>query len=133
VDEARMAIDNARRMYPAESFGLGMEAILAGIDGDQRRAEILADEASRSNHSMTHTHHTWHSCAAAYALSGNPEKALHELERCGGMGLPNYRLFEVDPYLRPLHGDARFGELMTRLRREHDSVRDEFGLDEKQG
>jgi serine/threonine protein kinase/Flp pilus assembly protein TadD len=129
LDEARAAIDKARRMFPAESFGLGLEAIMAGIEGDSRRAEILADEAARSVHSMTHTHHTWHSCAAAYALSGKPGKAIHELERCAAMGLPSYRLFEVDPYLRPLRKDPRFSELMTNLRREHDSIRDEFGLE----
>jgi len=129
LDEARSAIDKARRMFPAESFGLGLEAIMAGIEGDPRRAEILADEAARSVHSMTHTHHTWHSCAAAYALSGRPEKAIHELERCAAMGLPNYRLFEVDPYLRPLQNNPAFRELMTNLRREHESIRDEFGLD----
>jgi hypothetical protein len=71
---------------------------------------------------------TWHSRAAAYALSGKPEKAIHELERCAGMGLPNYRMFEADPCLRCLHSDPRFIELMTKLRREHDSIRDEFGL-----
>jgi serine/threonine protein kinase/Flp pilus assembly protein TadD len=129
IAEARVAVEKARRMYPTESFGVGMDAILAGIDGDRCRAEVLADEAAKSTHSMTHTHHTWHSCAAAYALSGNADKALHELERCAAMGLPNYRMFEADPYLRPLRGDARFGELMTRLRREHDSLGEEFGLE----
>ena len=129
MDQARRAIENGRRMYPMESFGLGMEAILAGIDGDARRAEILADEATRSTHSMTHTHHTWHSCAAAYALSGRPEKAIHELGRCAAMGLPNYRMFQVDPYLRSLHDNPDFLGLMSTLRREHDSLRDEFGLE----
>ncbi len=129
VDEARVAVDKARQMFPAESFGLGMQAILAGIDGDHALAERLADEAARSTQSLTHTHHTWHSCAAAYALSGKADKAMHELERCAGMGLPNYRLFEGDPYLQSLRTDLRFGELMTRLRREHDAIRDEFGLE----
>ena len=91
--------------------------------------KALADEAARSTHSMTHTHHTWHSCAAAYALCGRQEKAIHELERCAGMGLPSYRLFEADPYLRGLRSHPHFNELMTRLRREHDSIRDEFGLE----
>jgi TolB-like protein/tetratricopeptide (TPR) repeat protein len=110
LDEARLAIEKSRRMFPAESFGLGLEA-------------------ARSIHSMTHTHHTWHSCAAAYALSGKPEKAIHELERCAAMGLPNYYLFEIDPYLKPLRQYPAFSALMTSLRREHDSIRDEFGLE----
>ncbi len=129
VDEARLALEKTRRMFPAEAFGLGLESVIAGIDGNTTRAEILADEAARSTHSMTHTHHTWHYCAAAYALSGKPEKAIHELGRCAAMGLPNYRLFEADPYLRNLREHTQFRELMTRLRREHDSIRDEFGLE----
>jgi TolB-like protein/tetratricopeptide (TPR) repeat protein len=129
LEEARLAIDKSRHMFPGESFFLGMEAIMAGIEGDHRRAEILADEAARSTYSMTHTHHTWHYCAAAYALSCKPEKAIHELERCAAMGLPNYRLFEADPYLRPLRKEPAFNELLTNVRREHDSIRDEFGLE----
>ena len=129
LEEARRAIDKARLRFPAESFSLGLEAILAGVEGDLQRAETLADEAAQSVHSLTHTHHTWHSCAAAYTLAGKPEKAIRELERCAGMGLPNYRFFQHDPYLRGLRGQAGFGELMTRLRREHDAIRDEFGLE----
>jgi serine/threonine protein kinase/Flp pilus assembly protein TadD len=130
LEEARLAVEKSRQMFPAEPFGLGMTAIIAGIEGDHKRAEALADEAAQSSHSLTHTHHTWHLCAAAYALSGKPDKAMYELERCAAMGLPSYRLFEVDPYLRPLHKDPRFGQLMTSLRREHDSIRGEFGLDD---
>jgi len=128
MDEARAAIERARRMFPAESSGIGLESIYAAIEGDAARAETLADQAAQSTHSLTHTHHTWHSCAAAYALIGKPEKAIHELERCAGMGLPSYKLFGADPYLRGLHKNTQFSELMTRLRREHDSVREEFGL-----
>ena len=130
TEEGRQAVAKARHMFPAESFTLGMEAILTAIDGDHKRAETLADEAALSTSSMTHTHHTWHSCAAAYAMCGKPDKAMHELERCAAMGLPNYRLFEKDPYLLRLHTDTRFTGLMTRLRREHDSIRDEFGLED---
>ncbi len=128
IDEARMAVERARQLFPADSFGLGMESILAGIDGHRERAEALADEAANSARSMTHGHHTWHSCAAAYALSGKPEKAIHQLERCAGLGLPSYRLFQADPYLRSLRTEPRFNELMSGLRREHDSIREEFGL-----
>jgi serine/threonine protein kinase/tetratricopeptide (TPR) repeat protein len=128
--EAREALARARQMFPDESFAVGLDAILAGLDGNSARAESLADEASASRRSMTHTHHTWHSCAAAYALSGKPDKALAELERCAAMGLPNYRMFQMDPHLRSLHDNPGFQNLMTRLRREHDSIRDEFGLEQ---
>ena len=128
IEEARVAVHKARQMFPNESFGLGLEALLAGIDGDVRRAQTLAAEAARSTTSMTHSHHTWHSCAGAYAVSGQPDLAVDELERCAAMGLSNPRLFQLDPYLRPLRDFPRFQHLMTRLRREQDSMQEEFGL-----
>ncbi len=129
IEDARAAIDKAGKLFPAESFVVGMNSVLAAIDGDHARAELLADEAGKSTRSMTHTHHTWHSCAATYALGGKTDKAMYELERCAAMGLANYRLFERDPYLRSLHGEPRFDQLMTTLRRDHDAMNDEFGLE----
>ena len=127
--EARQALEKARQIVPNESFVTGLEAILSALDGNFARAETLADEAAQSVRSLTHTHHTWHYCAGAYALSGKPEKALAELQRCADLGLPNYRLFEIDPYLRSLRTNPAFRDLMTSLRREHDSIREEFGLE----
>ncbi len=127
--EARKALDHARQILPNETFVDGMEAIFLALDGNFARAEALADQAGHSGKSLTHTHHTWHYCAGAYALCGKPEKALAELQRCGDMGLPSYRLFQVDPNLRSLRTNPAFQELMTALRREHDSIRDEFGLE----
>ncbi len=127
--EARQALEKARQIVPNESFVTGLEAIFSALDGNFARAEALADEAAQSVRSLTHTHHTWHYCAGAYALSGKPEKALAELQRCAQLGLPNYRLFEMDPYLRSLRTNPAFLELMTALRREHDSIREEFGLE----
>jgi eukaryotic-like serine/threonine-protein kinase len=127
--EARQGLEKARLIVPNESFVTGLEAVLSALDGNFARAEALADEAGQSGRSLTHTHHTWHYCAGAYALSGRPEKALAELRRCADLGLPSYRLFEMDPYLRSLRTNSEFRELMTSLRREHDSIREEFGLE----
>ena len=100
--------------------------MLAALDRRVARAESWGRTAGAS--AADPQHHTWHFCAAAYALIGARDKALVELRRCAELGLPNYRLFQVDPNLRPLHSDPRFNELMSDLRREHDSIRDEFGL-----
>ena len=126
--EARDAMEQSRLKFPTESFVTGVEAQLAALDGDFARAESLADEAGGTLHSLTHTHHTWHFCAGAYALIGKTDKALGELRRCAELGLPNYRLFQIDPGLRALHENHGFKELMSTLRREHDSIQQEFGL-----
>ena len=125
---ARQELDKAREMLTGESFVMGLEAIFAGLEGNAARAEALADEAVRGT-SLTHIHHTWHYCAGAYALCGKPEKAMAELRRCADLGLPNHRLFEIDPSLRPLHQHPEFQELMSSLRREHASIAAEFGLE----
>jgi len=133
IAEARQALDKTRQILPNETFVDGLEAIFSALNGDFARAEALADAAAHSGKSLTHTHHTWHYCAGAYALSGKPEKALAELQRCGELGLTSYRLFEIDPSLRSLRTNPAFRELMTALRREHDSIRDEFGLEAEAG
>jgi eukaryotic-like serine/threonine-protein kinase len=106
-----------------------MESIFSALDGNFVRAEALADAAEQSGRSLAHTRHTRHYCAGAYALSGRPEKVLAEWQRCADQRLPNYHLFEIDPNLRPLRTNPAFRELMTYLRREHDSIREEFGLE----
>jgi eukaryotic-like serine/threonine-protein kinase len=130
LGEARKALDKARQMLTNESLTIGLEAIFVALDGNPARAEALADEAVRGR-SLTHSHHTWHYCAGAYALCGKPEKAIAELQRCTDQGLPNYRLFEMDPSLRSLREHPEFRDLMSALRREHHSIRDEFGLETK--
>jgi serine/threonine protein kinase/tetratricopeptide (TPR) repeat protein len=132
LGEARKALDKANQMLTNESITIGLEAIFAALDGNPTRAESLADEALRGR-SLTHSHHTWHYCAGAYALCGKAEKAIAELRRCADLGLPNYRLFEMDPSLRSLREHPEFRDLMSALRREHESIRDEFGLVTKSG
>jgi serine/threonine protein kinase/tetratricopeptide (TPR) repeat protein len=132
LGEARKALDKARQMLSDDPFTMGMEAIFAALEGNPALAESIADEAL-CGRSLTHSHHTWHYCAGAYALCGKPEKAIAELWRCADLGLPNYRLFEMDPSLRSLREHPEFRDLMSALRREHESIRDEFGLETKPG
>jgi len=128
MGETRKALDKAHQMLGDDPFITGIEAIFAAMEGNRARAESLADEALRGR-SLTHSHHTWHYCAGAYALCGKPEKAMAELQRCADLGLPNHRLFERDPSLRPLRDHPEFRDLMSAIRREHESIREEFGLE----
>jgi hypothetical protein len=69
---------------------------------------------------MTHTHHTWHCAAGVYAMCGKPEKAMVQLQRCADLGLPNHRLFTIDPHLATLRTYPAFMTLMSDLRRNHE-------------
>lgn len=123
LGEAREMIRKARQIVPEESMVASLEGLLAAKEGDFARAEQLADKAGSGGKSLTHTHHTWHCSAGVYALCGKPEKAVSELRRCLTMGLPNYRLFTIDPHLKTLHDEPEFTALMSAMRREYDQYR----------
>jgi Tfp pilus assembly protein PilF len=121
LDEARDRIRRARKIFPDESKLTSLEALMAAYEGDWVRAEHLADDAcSAGRKTMTHTHHTWHSAAGAYAMCGKPAKAMEQLRQCAQMGLPNYRLFTNDPHMASLRANSEFISLMSEMRREHD-------------
>jgi eukaryotic-like serine/threonine-protein kinase len=127
LDEAREKIRSARQIVPEETQLTGTEALIAAHEGDFKLAEQLADDScSEEKKSMTHSHHTWHCAAGAYAMIGQPEKALAQLRRCAEMGLPNYRLFGSDPHLRALRHLPAFTELMSDLRRRYDQYSSEI-------
>jgi serine/threonine-protein kinase len=56
--------------------------------------------------------------ASVYALEGEPDQAFEWLQRSVALGNENKPLFEHDPNLQALRGDARFGELIKRVTRE---------------
>jgi ketosteroid isomerase-like protein len=58
----------------------------------------------------------YYNLACAYALSGETELALAEVERAIAAGLVNRRQYESDSDLASLHDLPRFRELMQRLR-----------------
>jgi serine/threonine-protein kinase len=121
IAEAREQVRKARQMVPSEAQLTAIDAMIAVLEGDFRKAGELADDVcSTARKSVTHTHHSWHCSAGVYALIGEPEKALAQLRRCGELGLPNYRLFRSDPWLKPLRELPEFTALMSDLVRQHD-------------
>jgi len=129
IEEAREKIRRARQMIPEEPQLTAMDGLIAAYEGNFKLAEQLADEACTENRkSVTHTHHTWHISAGAYALCGKPDKAMFQLHRCSEFGLPNHPLFGSDPSLQPLRERPEFTVFLSNLRREHDQYRKEFDL-----
>jgi len=128
LEEGRERIHRARQMIPGEPQLTAMEGLIAAREGDLKQAQALAEEALNSKKSLIHVHHMWHCVAGVFAMCGMPEKAVAQLRRCGEMGLPNYHLFDRDPHLQPLRGNPEFQALLSQLRREHDSLREEFAL-----
>ena len=64
--------------------------------------------------------------AEIYARLGIPESAYRMLERSVAAGFWCFPGFERDPYLAPLHQDARWRELLNRVQSRQRSIKDEF-------
>jgi hypothetical protein len=103
------------------------EAVLWALRGERKKAEALARKSLRPGKAFLHTHHLWHTAAAAYALIDQPSRAVALLSRAGALGLPNYPAFRDDLLLRSLHGQKTYLGLLAKLKREWQSYQREFG------
>ncbi|HEX4380612.1 MAG TPA: protein kinase, partial [Candidatus Acidoferrum sp.] len=128
LGKAREVLRRAQQMVPSEPQLTACEGLIFACEGNFKRAEELADEAATSTRSVLHLHHMIHTAAEVYALVGKPDKAIHELKRAAGIGLPNHRAFENDAHLRSIHTHPDFLALTRTLRRDHEQLRLELDL-----
>jgi serine/threonine protein kinase/tetratricopeptide (TPR) repeat protein len=126
--KAREVLRRAQQMVPGEPQLTACEGLIFACEGNFKRAEELADEAATSTRSVLHLHHMIHTAAEVYAVCGKPDKAIHELKRAAGIGLPNHRAFENDAHLRSIHRHPDFLALTRELRRDHEQLRHELDI-----
>jgi non-specific serine/threonine protein kinase len=103
------------------------EALLWAKRGEARKSLALCQRALKSKKMLAHTHHAWHTVAAAYALLGKSTQAITLLQKCVDNGLPSYTTFLCDPHLHVLKNQTPFLRLMANLKKEHARYRKEFG------
>jgi serine/threonine protein kinase len=128
LGKAREVLHRAQQMIPGEPQLAACEGLIFACEGNFKRAEELADEAATSTRSVLHLHHMLHTAAEVYALCGKCDKAIHELKRAAGIGLPNHRAFENDAHLRSIHHHPDFLALTRELRRDHEQLRHELNI-----
>jgi serine/threonine protein kinase len=126
LDDAEQKLAAAREVQPEDPWLTSCEALLWAKRGEIGKAQQMLSRALRGKKPLFHTHHMWHTAAAAYALLDKPSRALSLLEKAAAFGLPNYTLFRDDPHFRPLHESQRFKNLMTKLKRESRTFRTDF-------
>jgi tetratricopeptide (TPR) repeat protein len=127
LEEAEEKIKVARQVLANDPWLLSCEAVLWALRGERKKEEALARKSLRPVKAFLHTHHLWHTAAAAYALIDKPAQAIGLLRRAGAQGLPNYPAFRDDPLLKSLHIHAAFRILLAKLKREWEGHRREFG------
>ena len=129
LDEAAEKISLARQVLADDPWLLSCEALLWAQRGDAKKADALAKKSLRPAKAFLHTHHLWHTAAAAYAFIDKPAASIALLKRAAAEGLPNYPAFRDDPFLKPLRSRADFQTLLSKLKKEWESYRREFGHD----
>ncbi|MGA8072093.1 MAG: protein kinase [Candidatus Acidiferrales bacterium] len=127
LNEAESRIRAAQNALPDDPWLHSCEALLWALRGERTKAAKYVHVALHGKTKpLLHTHHMWHTAAAALALLGKPTPAIELLEKAGGFGLPNYELFRDDKFLKPLKGKQRYERLLAKLKREDDGYRREF-------
>ncbi|HXN98686.1 MAG TPA: protein kinase [Candidatus Acidoferrales bacterium] len=127
LNEAESRIQAAQNVLPDDPWLHSCEALLWALRGERTKAAHFVHVALHSKTKpLLHTHHMWHTAAAALALLGKPAPAVELLEKAGGFGLPNYELFRDDKFLKPLAGKQRYDRLLAKLKREDEGYRREF-------
>jgi TolB-like protein/Tfp pilus assembly protein PilF len=127
LDEAAEKIRLARQVLADDAWLLSCEALLWAQRGDAKKADVLAKKSLQPAKAFLHTHHLWHTAAAAYAFIDKPAASIALLKRAAAQGLPNYPAFRDDPLLKPLRSRADFQALLSKLKREWENYRREFG------
>jgi tetratricopeptide (TPR) repeat protein len=128
LERAAARIESVSQKFPGDSSVLASESLLWALRGEKRKAGVSLAKALRpGGKTMLHSHHMWHTAAAAYAVLGKPAPAISLLRKCIALGLPNYPAFRDDPHLQSLHNHGPFIRMMDGLKREWKEYRREFG------
>jgi tetratricopeptide (TPR) repeat protein len=124
-EEAAATLDKFLKDYPTDNRGLftSAQAILAASAGQYREAEEKIQSAIERGKGFGHFHHSGYHIACAYAIMNKHEEAIKWLESVANDGFPCYVLFERDHNLDNLRQDARFQELLEKLKRQREEYR----------
>ena len=98
-------------------------SVLFALSGDRAGADERITASVRDGEGNSHFHHAAYNIATAYALLGRKTDALFWLEKTAKDGMPCYPLFEKDPYLDRLRGDAEFASFMGRMKTQWERFR----------
>src|SRR4029079_1819429 len=93
-----------------------LRGLLAAHEGDAAVALEQARLCAAHRLEIGHYHHAQDEIACIHTLLGDTVAALQALAAAAGNGYPCVAIFETDPLLDGLRGEAAFGALVARLR-----------------
>jgi tetratricopeptide (TPR) repeat protein/tRNA A-37 threonylcarbamoyl transferase component Bud32 len=118
--EAADLIDKFLRDYPKDEGGVGhsVRAMMLAKAGRRREAEAAIATALEVGGTFGHFHHAAYNIGSAYALLGEPDRAIRWLQDAADNGFPCHPLLSTDRHLDGLRGNPRFVALLAKLRQD---------------
>ena len=126
LDEAQPLLEEAVKKNSGDLRARGRLALLLALRGKFQEAETaipLILEQARNNRAY---HHVTYDIACVYALAGKTDQAVTWLRTTADSGMPNYPLFDRDPYLNLIRKEPAFTQFMTELKTRWEGFKKEF-------
>jgi DNA-binding winged helix-turn-helix (wHTH) protein/TolB-like protein/Flp pilus assembly protein TadD len=120
--EALAAIEALHRDYLFDSDVAGVYAVLLAKEGRNEEAEQQIRIAIERGQGKRHFHQAEYDIGSAYALMGQPRRAIEWLRRTAADGDPCYPRFAHDPNLNRIRDAPEFKSFLEDLRQQWEEL-----------
>jgi tetratricopeptide (TPR) repeat protein len=126
IDEGERLLNEALARNPNSPFVKSFWALLLALKGRFREAESEVPAILEAGKKFRVTHHITYNFAAIFALQGKAHPATEWLRKTAAYGMPNYRMFELDPFLDRIRKTPEFVQFMAELKPRWEGYQREF-------
>jgi DNA-binding winged helix-turn-helix (wHTH) protein len=116
LEEAQEFSDKWLIAHQKDEGGLmtSIQAVIAALNNNKCASLAKVERSIEIGRGYGHFHHSTYNIATAFALLDLAADAINWLEFTFNDGFPCYPMIEGDPFLQSLHGDSRYGALMSK-------------------
>ena len=127
LDEASQVLEMSLQKSPGNMRDRSSLALIMALRGQHEEAEAAIPAILQQARNQKAYHHITYNAASIYALGGNAGESVKWLRTTAETGMPNYPLFERDPYLNRIRQAPEFIQFMSEMRAKFEEYKREFG------
>ncbi|MCA1626390.1 MAG: protein kinase [Acidobacteria bacterium] len=125
-DEAESLLETSVKKKPGDLVNRSYLALVLALKGKHRDAEAAIPAILHEARNNRAYHHMTYNIACIYALAGKTSESVKWLRTTADTGMPNYPLFERDPYLNRIRQAPEFIRFMEELKAQYERYKREF-------
>ena len=126
LDEAAQVLEVSLKKSPGNMRDQSSLALIMALKGRHEDAEAALPAILQQARNQTPYHHITYNAACIYALGGKTGESLKWLRTTAETGMPNYPLFERDPYLNRIRQAPEFIQFLAEMKEQHERYKREF-------